>query len=164
MTSRTVAAAGPAGLIGLEYEMTFTERIEGPLGPTTGSPARLCWQITEATLAGPRISARLAMPGTDWIRLGADGIRRQDQRTQFVTGDGTLILMRYDSALIRGDEAFTEALASGRETAFADQYMCMTPQFEVGDGSYGWLTRSLFLGRGRLAGPGRIEYQLYRVV
>ena len=41
--------------IGLEYEMTFAERIEGPLGPTTGSPSLLCWKIAEATLAGPRI-------------------------------------------------------------------------------------------------------------
>jgi hypothetical protein len=37
-------------MIDLEDEMTFTERIEGPLGPTTGSPARLSWQIAEATL------------------------------------------------------------------------------------------------------------------
>jgi hypothetical protein len=48
-------------MIDLEYEMTFTERIEGALGPTTGSPARLCWKIAEATLAGPRITASLAM-------------------------------------------------------------------------------------------------------
>jgi hypothetical protein len=61
-------------------------------------------------------------------------------------------------------ETFTQALATGRETAFADQYMCMTPQFEVGDASYGWLSQSLFIGRGRLAGPNWIEYQLYRVV
>ena len=54
-------------MIDLEYEMTFAERIEGPLGPTTGSPARLCWKIAEASLAGPRITASLAMPGTDWI-------------------------------------------------------------------------------------------------
>jgi Protein of unknown function (DUF3237) len=40
----------------------------------------------------------------------------------------------------------------------------MTPQFDVGDASYGWLTESLFSGRGRLAGPKRVEYQLYRVV
>lgn len=144
--------------------MTFTERIEGPLGPTTGSPARLCWQIAEAALAGPRISASLAMPGTDWIRLGANGIRHQDQRTQFVTGAGALILMSYQVALIRGGEQFTAALAGGRETTFADQYMCIAPQFEVSEDSYGWLTQSLFLGRGRLAGPKRIEYQLYRVV
>ena len=151
-------------MIDLEYEMTFAERIEGPLGPTTGSPARLCWQVAEATLAGPRIRASLAMPGTDWIRVDADGTRRQDQRTQFVTGDGTLVLMRYDAALIRGDEKFTEALASGRETTFAAQYMYMTPQFDVSDDSYGWLTRHLFIGRGRLAGSNRIEYELYRVV
>jgi hypothetical protein len=151
-------------MIDLEYEMTFAERIEGPLGPTTGSPARLCWQVTEATLAGPRITASLAMPGTDWIRVDAQGIRRQDQRTQFVTDDGTLILMHYDAALIRGDEEFTEALAAGRETTFAAQYMCMTPQFDVSDDSYGWLTQHLFVGRGRLAGAKRIEYELYRVV
>jgi len=144
--------------------MTFAEQIEGPLGPTIGSPPRLCWQIAEATLAGPRITATLAMPGTDWIRVEGNGIRRQDQRTQFRTEDGTLILMRYDTGLIRGDERFTRALRDGRETAFGDQYMCMTPQFEVGDDSYCWLTESLFVARGRLAGPRRIEYQLYRVV
>ncbi len=69
-------------MISLEYEMTYAETIDGPLGPTTGSPLgeRLCWQITTATLHGPRIDAALAMSGTDWIRLGADGIRRQDLR------------------------------------------------------------------------------------
>jgi hypothetical protein len=151
-------------MIDLEYEMTFAERIEGPLGPTTGSPARLCWKIAEATLAGPRITASLAMPGTDWIRVESNGTRRQDLRAQFRTGDGTLILMRYDAALIRGDEEFSLALASGRETSWADQYMCMTPQFDVSDDAYDWLTQNLFVGRGRLAGPGRIEYELYRVV
>ena len=115
-------------MLDLEYEMTFTERIEGPLGPTIGPPSRLCWQITEATLAGPRITASLAMPGTDWIRVESDGTRRPDQRTQFLTSDGTLILMRYDAALIRGGKEFSRALESGRETAFADQYMCMAPQ------------------------------------
>jgi hypothetical protein len=150
--------------IGLEYEMTFAERIEGPLGPTTGSPARVCWKIAEATLTGPRITASLAMPGIDWIRIDGNGIRRQDQRTQFLTNDGTLILMRYDAALIRGDEEFSRALASGRETTFADQYMCMTPQFDVGNDTCGWLTQNLFIGRGRLAGPRRIEYELYRVI
>ena len=93
-------------MLELEYEMTFAERIEGPLGPTTGSPPRLCWQVAEATLAGPRITASLAMPGIDWIRVDPNGIRRQAQRTQFLTDDGSLILMRYDAALIRGDEEF----------------------------------------------------------
>jgi len=143
--------------------MTFAERIEGPLGPTVGAPARLCWTIAEATLAGPRITASLAMPGTDWIRFDGNGIRRQDQRTQFLTEDGTLILMRYDVALIRSDEGFSRALEAGAETGFGDQYMCMAPQFEVGSDGYAWLTQSLFIARGRLAGPRRIEYEVYRV-
>ena len=41
--------------------------------------------------------------------------------------------------------------------------MCMTPQFDVSDSAYEWLTQSLFVGRGRLAGPQRIEYEIYRV-
>lgn len=150
--------------LGLEYEMTFAERIEGPLEPTIGSPSRLCWQVADATLAGPRITATLAMPGTDWIRVEPSGIRRQDQRTQFRTDDGTTILMRYDAAVIRGDEKFARALEGGQETTFADQYMCMTPQFDVGSDRYGWLTANLFVARGRLAGPKRIEYEVYRLV
>jgi Protein of unknown function (DUF3237) len=149
-------------VIELRYEMTFTERIEGPLGPTTSG--RLCWQIAEATLTGPRIEAALALPGTDWIHVDDEGIRRPDQRAQFLTADGTLILLHYDTGLIRGDQNFLDALAHGRETAFADQYMCMAPRFEVSGDGYGWLTRSLFVARGRLTGPRRIEYSIHRVM
>lgn len=102
----------------LAYEMTFWERIAGPLGPTSGTPDRLCWQVAEATLSGPRLSATLAMPGVDWIRVEADGTRRQDQRTQFLTDDGALILMRYDTAIIRGTEAFADPWPpAGRPTS-----------------------------------------------
>jgi hypothetical protein len=153
-------------MIGLEYEMTYCETIEGPLGPTSGSPLgeRLCWQITSATLHGPRIDATLAMPGTDWIRVGRDGIRRQDLRAQLMTDDGEVILLRYDLALIRPSERFLAALTSGEATEFEDQYMRIAPQFEVGAGRYAWLGESLFLGRGRLTGPKAIAYELYRVI
>lgn len=148
----------------LQYEMTFRERIEGPLGPTTGSPARLCWKVVDATLAGPRIEASLAMPGIDWVRVGDDGIRRPDLRAQFLTRDRALILLRYDTAVIRGERMFLEALERGDETAFADQYMCMAPVFEVSSRDYDWLTQSLFTARGRLAGPRQIEYEVHRVI
>ncbi len=152
-------------MIELEYEMTYAETIEGPLGPTTGSPLgeRICWQIATATLHGPRIDARLAMPGTDWIRIGADGLRRPDLRAQLITDDGELILFRYDLAVIRSSERFLAALSSGEPTEFDDQYMRMAPHFEVGAGRYAWLAESLFLGRGRLTGPNAIAYELYRV-
>lgn len=153
-------------MIGLEYEMTYAETIEGPLGPTNGAPLgeRFCWQISSATRRGPRIDATLAMRGIDWIRLGPDGIRRQDLRAQLLTDDGELILFRYDLALIRPSERFLSALASGAATEFDDQYVRIAPQFEVAAGRYAWLTESLFLGRGRLTGPKAITYELYRVI
>jgi hypothetical protein len=56
-------------MITLEYEMTYAATIEGPLGPTSGSPLgeRLYWQVTTATLRGPRVDATLGDrlgPGT----------------------------------------------------------------------------------------------------
>jgi hypothetical protein len=146
-------------------EMTYTETIAGPWGPTTGSPlgARLCWQITSAEITGPRIHARLAMPGADWIRVGADGIRRQDQRLTFVSADDAVILLRYDNALIRETPAFLHALRAGGQTDFADQYMRIVTQFDTGDHRYAWLMSSLFIGEGRIAGDRRIEYVIYRL-
>ena len=153
-------------MIELEYEMTYSETIDGPLGSTVGSPfgERLCWQVTTATLRGPRITATSSMPGTDWIRLGTDGVRRPDLRTQLITDDGELILFRYDLAMIRPSERFLAALAAGEATEFEDQYMWMSPQFEVAVGQYAWLCENLFLGRGRLIGPNAIAYELYRVL
>jgi hypothetical protein len=148
-----------------EYEMTYREKIEGPLEPTKGSPLgeRLCWQVVSGTLIGPRIDAQIVMPGIDWIRLGPDGIRRQDLRTQLMTKDGAVILFHYDTGLIRGDEVFRNALQAGKETTWSDQYMRMVPEFDVGDERYAWLTRSLFIGEGRLAGFHEIEYRIYRI-
>lgn len=146
-------------------EMTYLETIEGPWGPTTGSPLgeRLSWQISSARLYGSRIDATLAGSGMDWIRLGSDGLRRQDLRATLRTDDGEIILFSYDNALIRADDAFISALAEGRETSFSDQYMRIVAQFDTGADRYTWLTRSLFIGEGRLAGPRTIEYAIHRL-
>lgn len=103
------------------------------------------------------------MPGADWIRLGGDGLRRQDLRAALRTADGEIILMRYDTALIRESPEFLNALRDGGKTQFSDQYMRMVPEFETGAPNYSWPTSSLFLAEGRLAGPRRIEYVVYRV-
>ncbi|WP_308465673.1 DUF3237 domain-containing protein [Rathayibacter soli] len=145
--------------------MTFCETIAGPWGPSTGSPfgSRLYWSVTAATLRGDRIDARSAMPGADWIRLGPDGIRRQDQRLVFETSDAAIVTLTYDNALIRESDAFMKALANGGETSVEDQHMRMVAQFDTGDERYAWLTQSLFIGAGRVAGDHQIEYQIYRL-
>lgn len=146
-------------------EMIYRETIDGPWGPTTGSPSgpRLCWRVSTARLTGERIDATLVTPGMDWIRLGADRVRRQDLRVTLADDDGEVIMLSYDNALIRESPAFLDALAKGRETRFGDQYMRMVAQFDTGAPRYRWLTRSLFVGEGRLAGSHTIEYQIHRV-
>ncbi|MGH3430340.1 MAG: DUF3237 domain-containing protein [Mycobacteriales bacterium] len=149
----------------LTPEMTYVETIDGPWGPTDGSSlgARLAWQVTTGRLYGDRINAELVTPGMDWIRLGPDGMRRQDLRVALRTHDGEIILLSYDNALIRADEKFTAALAGGDETDFDDQYMRMVANFDTGAQRYSWLTQSLFVGKGRLAGRRKIEYLIYRI-
>jgi len=153
-------------MIQFEYEMTYRETIEGPLSTTKGSPfgERLCWKIVAATLIGSRINATLAMPGMDWMRLGVDGIRRQDLRVPLTTEDGVTILFHYEAGLIRSTEIFLQALADGSETKMSDQYMRAIPEFIVGDKKYAWLNQYLFVAEGRLAGPKVIEYAIYRVL
>lgn len=146
-------------------EMTYRETIVGPWGPTTGSPlgVRMPWSVPEATITGPRIRLSLAMPGADWIRVGPDGVRRPDQRLVFTADDGSVVLMRYQVAVIRESEAFLAALRSGIPTRFDDQYMRMSPQFETGSPELAWLTDRLWLAEGRLAGEHLIEYRIHRV-
>lgn len=98
------------------------------------------------------------------MRLGTDGVRRQDLRAQLVTDDGVTILLHYDTGLIRASEIFIKALTDGTETTWMDQYMRMVPEFIVGAEKYDWLNRSLFLAEGRLSGRHEIEYCIYKVL
>ena len=103
------------------------------------------------------------MPGTDWIRLGTDGIRRPDLRAQLITDDGEPILFRYDvgrdpveAALFRGARS-GEATDSTASTCGSRRSSRSAPDATR-------LAESLFLGRGRLTGPRAIAYELYRVL
>ncbi len=60
---RSPGAPADTALPELSYEMTFRERVEGPLGPTSGFPGRVCWKIVRgdpdrASIAGQAGHAR----------------------------------------------------------------------------------------------------------
>lgn len=149
---------------GLERVMTYRLRIRGPLAATTGSPLgeRQYFEMSEGTLSGSEITARIAMPGGDWMRVGEDGFWRPDVRVPLVTDDGALILLRY-TGLVQQTEAFQKAAEAQETTEFGDQYMRMAFLFDTGAPRYRWLNQSLFIAEGRLAGPLEIEYGVYRV-
>ena len=110
------------------------------------------------------VEQRFERNGHFACRLGVDGIRRQDLRVPLTTGDGTTILLHYDTGLIRSTEVFLQALADGSETKMSDQYMRAIPEFIVGGDKYAWLNEYLFVAEGRLAGPKEIEYAMYRIL
>ena len=152
-------------MIELRYEMTYRFRVRGPLPATDGSPrgARQYWEMTEGTLRGERIQARIAMPGGDWHVIGSDQFGRPDVRVQFVTDDGAVVLLHY-TGLVERAPAFNEAADTGGGTEWDDQYMRMFMTFDTGAERYAWLNQHLFVARGRLAGPAEIEYEIYRVL
>jgi hypothetical protein len=151
-------------MAGLEFEMTYQLRVRGPMAATHGSPIGECiyWEMSEGTLDGPRIKARIAMPGGDWYRPGADGFGRPDVRAQFITYDGAVILLHY-TGLVQMNDAFTQAAETGSATRFEDHYMRMAMHFDTGAPRYAWLNQHLFVAEGRLTGRDQIEYRIYRV-
>lgn len=112
-------------MLELEFAMTYVVRTSHPLDPTTDSPwgARQYWQVSEATLDGPQIKARLAATGLDWMGVSDDGFwRRPDVRAQFLTNDHAVVLMAY-TGLVQQTERFAKAAEADEPTEWDDQYM-----------------------------------------
>ena len=53
----------------LVEDFFYRVKTNGPLKTTRGSPVgeRNYWMVSEAEIEGPKIKARLAAPGSDWM-------------------------------------------------------------------------------------------------
>ena len=142
--------------------MTYRCTTRGPIEVGGPQGTRQIWEVAEATLEGDGIRAALAAPGADWMGDAGDGFWRPDVRVAFVCDDGAAVSLHY-RGLVEQTDAFAASAAEDRETAWEDQYMRMSLWFATGDARYRWLTRSLFVARGRLLGTGRVEYEVHRV-
>jgi hypothetical protein len=150
-------------MIMLEREMTYRVKVRGPLS-VAGAPLGEIryFEMSDAWLDGPRIKARAAMPGGDWMRVGVDGLWRPNVRVQFSTNDGATVLLHY-TGLVKPNARFTKAAQDGATTAFEDQYLRQVMHFLTGDQRYIWLTQEIYIAEGRLAAQSEIEYQVYRI-
>jgi hypothetical protein len=152
-------------MISLEPEMTYGLDVRGPVEPHDGSepnPRTQYWQMSRATLNGPRIRATSVMPGIDWFTPYAEGYGRPHVRLPFQTDDGAVILLEY-RGIVHATQAFVQAVREDTATDWDDQYMRMALTFDTTSNRYKWITRSLFLARGRLVAAKSIEYEVYRV-
>jgi hypothetical protein len=85
-----------------------------------------------------------------------------DVRVQLITDDQEVVLLRY-TGLVQATDHFRKAAESGGATQYEDQYMRMVIVFDTGAAKYAWLTESVFIAEGRIAGRNEIEYRIYRV-
>ncbi len=147
----------------LTHELTLRATLDTPpLVPGPGPDGnRLVASVRDGSVSGPRIRGTLQGAGADWAVVRPDGFARLDVRVQIVTDDGAAIYVQY-GGLLEQNDAVRQAMTQGGETGFDDQYFRSSPTFETGDERYAWLTRSLFVGRGRIV-PGGVEYEVFRV-
>jgi hypothetical protein len=148
----------------LVQEFLYRVKTTGPLKTTAGSPdgERNYWIVSDAEIEGPRIKARIAAPGSDWMRVSNDGFWRPNVRVPFQTDDGETVLMHY-TGLVQQTIAFKQAAEANEPTDWNDQYMRQMMHFDTGAERYNWLNTSLFVAKGRLLGTGNIEYAVYRI-
>ena len=152
-------------MIELQHAMIYRLEVAGPVESSDASranPRRQYWQMSKATLHGPRIDASSAMPGIDWFTPYPDGYGRPHVRLAFHTNDGAAVLLEY-SGIVEASPAFLKAVEQDVPTQWADQYMRMSLTFETAAPRYQWLMQSLFVARGRLLGSKSLEYDVYRL-
>lgn len=126
---------------------------KGPIGH------RIYFPVTEGTLVGERLNARI-LSGGEWALLPGDGHVRVDVRFQAQTHDGAFLYAQYFGILER-----TEAVIDsdrGTATEFSDQHFYVNPRFETGDERYAWMNTTFFIGEGRMMPNGGIQYRVWR--
>jgi hypothetical protein len=152
-----------AAAIGLEHVFDYEAQLKSPVDVgDTAQGRRIFYEVREGRLSGPRLSGAILSGGGDWALIGPDGWTRIDVRGQCRTDDGALLYFAY-KGLLEPSAAVVEALASGGETCFEDQYWRVMIDIESGDPRYGWLTHSSLVGRGRICAGRGVAYEVYRV-
>jgi len=145
----------------LVHEMTYHARLRPPIDIGGPFGHRVYFDVIDGVLEGERINGTWRSGG-DWGIVGTDGVVRLDVRAQLETDDGAFIYAYYHG-MLEMNAVVQAAMESASETRYEDQYFRTSPRFETGDDRYAWLTKSIFVGEGRLYPGFAVEYRVYRV-
>ena len=156
------AVLSPRALVA-EHVFDYTALMRPPVVVgRTPAGTRLYYEAIGGRVAGPAVNGEVLGGGGDWAVVGADGWVRVDVRGQCRTDDGAVLYLTYNG-VIEPSAAFLNAFATGGETSFDDQYWRVAITVETGDPRYVALTRSVLVGRGRVAGANTVAYQVFRI-
>jgi len=103
--------------------------------------------ILGGTFEGQEISGVILPGGADWQLIRPDGVAEIEAHYTMKTHDGVNIYI-INKGYRHGPPDIMKRLAEGLEVAANQYYFRSTPTFEVEQGKYDWLTKSIFVGRG----------------
>lgn len=103
--------------------------------------------ILGGTFAGEGMEGVILPGGADWQLVRPDGVAEIEAHYTMKTSDGVCIYI-INKGYRHGPLHIMEKLAKGMEVAPDQYYFRSTPTFEVEQGKYDWLTKSIFVGTG----------------
>ena len=125
----------------------------------TGRGNRQIVPIAGGTFEGPDLKGKVLPGGADWSVVRPDGTAELDVRVTLETGDGALIYARYPGYLTNLPQ-IAARWRSGEDIPLDEYYFAVTPTFETSAEPLAWLTRTVFVGIGRVISRG-VEYRVY---
>lgn len=117
--------------------------------------------ILGGEFSGDDMSGVILPGGADWQLIRPDGVAEIDAQYTMQTTDGVIIYIR-NIGLRHGPKAVMDRLARGEEVSPDEYYFRTSPTFEVENGKYDWLNRTLFVGVGE-RGKERVHFTFYAV-
>ncbi len=113
------------------------------LGETTFGKRRII-PVVGGSFEGPDIAGEILSGGADWQTIRTDGTADLDARYTLKTDDGVLIYMQDFGVRVAAPEVLAR-MAKGEIVDPSEYYMRTTARFEVAEGKYDWLTKSIIV-------------------
>ena len=118
--------------------------------------------VRGGTFQGPRMRGEVLPGGGDWALIRPDGVVQLDVRATLRTDDGALVYAQYGGLICAPPDVF-QRLVQGEDVPLDQYYFYTNPMFQTAAPQYGWLNRTMAVGRGRVI-PGGVEYRVWALV
>ena len=139
--STTAQTTLPEPTLELIFEAKVTLDPVQELGITTYGKRRII-PITGGTFQGAHIKGVVLPGGADWQTVRSDGTADLEARYTLKTDDGVLIYIQNKGVRHAKPEVLAR-LAKGEKVDPKEYYMRTAASFEVADGKYAWLNKSV---------------------
>lgn len=131
--------------------------------PAAVGAGLLVFNVLDASIESPRIRARMAQPGGDWIRVQPNGNWKLDVRLLMIGDDDEPIYCHYNGVL-RMNAALGARIAAGESVDGSEMYFRSAPYFETASKKYAWLNDILCVGKMASFGGGVALYDVFEVL